>query len=432
MIYRAFGIVVLTLVFETRPGTAFVCAAPASSGCSACCLGKKSPQKLRAVGDDNETLQAEKSSVPVAEKATFSALTERQKGLLVLLSVPFAWGTFEPAVRYVYAIDPPIPAMVFQLSYYLVAAVTLLISASVVGNEENEGDTIDWPLRGGLELGLYLFIGNALQVFGLKTVPSDRAAFLLQLQTIFVPLMEALLARNFLAVSARTWVACAVALMGVAVMGLDSAGQSEMVSISSSLPKLISDAQFSTGDLYIFGASIVYTFHCVRIEGFAKETYAVRLAACKASTEALLSVLFIVGLVLYSQEYDVAVTATSSNPVGAFAINMGHEIVAYGESLFDDFSTRSISVPALLPAAAATLWTGWVTVAYTMYAQSYGQSRIKPTTANLIYTVQPVCTAILAWLLLGESLGTAGYLGGALIGSAVLLVATDDTNTATK
>ena len=63
-----------------------------------------------------------------------------------------------------------------------------------------------------------------------------------------------------------------------------------------------------------------------------------------------------------------------------------------------------------------------VTVAYTIYAQSYGQSRVRPATANLIYTTQPICTAIFAWFLLGESLGPAGYIGGSLIGFAVLLV----------
>ena len=35
--------------------------------------------------------------------------SERRNGLLVLVTVPMAWGTFEPAVRYVYEIQPDIP-----------------------------------------------------------------------------------------------------------------------------------------------------------------------------------------------------------------------------------------------------------------------------------------------------------------------------------
>jgi drug/metabolite transporter (DMT)-like permease len=63
-----------------------------------------------------------------------------------------------------------------------------------------------------------------------------------------------------------------------------------------------------------------------------------------------------------------------------------------------------------------------VTIAYTIYAQSYGQRRVRPATANLIYTAQPICTAAVAWLVLGEAMGPAGYAGGALVGAAVLLV----------
>jgi drug/metabolite transporter (DMT)-like permease len=43
-------------------------------------------------------------------------------------------------------------------------------------------------------------------------------------------------------------------------------------------------------------------------------------------------------------------------------------------------------------------------------------------TANLIYTTQPLYTALFAWVLLGESLGPQGYGGGLLILLSVLLV----------
>ena len=65
-----------------------------------------------------------------------------------------------------------------------------------------------------------------------------------------------------------------------------------------------------------------------------------------------------------------------------------------------------------------------------IYAQSYGQRYVKPETANLIYTIQPLYTSLFAWLLLGETLGPLGYAGGMVVLLAVLLVATDD-NTAT-
>jgi drug/metabolite transporter (DMT)-like permease len=128
----------------------------------------------------------------------------------------------------------------------------------------------------------------------------------------------------------------------------------------------------------------------------------------------------------------VGTTSEVENVVSRFAVESGREIIAFIQSFQDhgvlpQDNNGDPSILSLMPAAAAILWTGWVTVAYTIYAQSYGQSRVRPVTANLIYTIQPVCTATFAWLLLGETLCAAGYLGGALIGSAVLLVTTQKT-----
>jgi len=58
-----------------------------------------------------------------------------------------------------------------------------------------------------------------------------------------------------------------------------------------------------------------------------------------------------------------------------------------------------------------------------LYAQSYGQRYVRPSEANLVYSLQPIFTALFAYAILGETMETAGYLGGGLILSAVYLVA---------
>jgi drug/metabolite transporter (DMT)-like permease len=63
---------------------------------------------------------------------------------------------------------------------------------------------------------------------------------------------------------------------------------------------------------------------------------------------------------------------------------------------------------------------------YSIYAQSFGQRRVDPTDANLIYTIQPIFTALFAYFLLGETLGPAGFVGGSLIGVAVYLIAASE------
>jgi hypothetical protein len=151
--------------------------------------------------------------------------------ILILLTVPAAWGTYAPAVKFIYDVadsnQPSMPGLVFSAGYYCVAAVTLgMLSiwkdsrhardddASMTVDEEdklsssssllsksateevineflcgggggggemhketniNNEEEREITSRGGWELGSYLFIGNALQVAGLQTVPADRA-----------------------------------------------------------------------------------------------------------------------------------------------------------------------------------------------------------------------------------------------------------------
>jgi drug/metabolite transporter (DMT)-like permease len=52
-----------------------------------------------------------------------------------------------------------------------------------------------------------------------------------------------------------------------------------------------------------------------------------------------------------------------------------------------------------------------------------GLARIGPTDASMLSTLEPIVTVLLATVLLGESLGGLQYVGGALILSAVLILA---------
>lgn len=70
--------------------------------------------------------------------------------------------------------------------------------------------------------------------------------------------------------------------------------------------------------------------------------------------------------------------------------------------MFHQVSSGSLSLSTLALVIAAILWTGLVTWGYTIYAQSFGHSRVNPTDAHSVLRG-----------LLGEYLGAAGYIGGA-------------------
>eukprot|EP00543_Licmophora_paradoxa_P004242 CAMPEP_0202456414 /NCGR_PEP_ID=MMETSP1360-20130828/13670_1 /ASSEMBLY_ACC=CAM_ASM_000848 /TAXON_ID=515479 /ORGANISM="Licmophora paradoxa, Strain CCMP2313" /LENGTH=373 /DNA_ID=CAMNT_0049076203 /DNA_START=225 /DNA_END=1346 /DNA_ORIENTATION=+ len=339
-----------------------------------------------------------------------TSVNGRTTGILVLLTVPLAWGTYTPAVKYLYELQPAVPGFVFSAAYYVVASIVLI--SLVVWNEDDFAK--DLPIRGGLELGLYLFIGNAFQVIGLKTIPSDRAGFIVQLTTVMVPLMQALIYK--VAIPLKVAAACLMAFAGVIVMGLDGKefGTDSFGAIE-------------TGDLLIVCAAFFYTLHVVRLSRYVQDSTPLKLAATKAMAEAFLSI-SLVSIFLGASGVGDSISAA---PVVA-ARDAGVEISTFFSDLQSGLSSGTVTLATMTPAIGAVLWTGLVTCAYTIYAQSFGQSRVSATEANLIYTAQPLFTSLFAFFLLGETLGSAGIGGAILIGSALFVVSSDENTDDTR
>lgn len=285
-------------------------------------------------------------------------ISDKVVGILVLMTVPMAWGTYTPVVRYLYAIQPAVPGFVFSACYYTVAAITtsslVYLHSQKLNADENPQDpstngNSSLPMMGGLELGSYLFIANCLQVVGLETVESDRAGFLVQFTTILVPFFEALLAGNLLAVPVRTWFACVLAFLGLFVMGLDE--KADMASDPLSA-LVVAVSSFNKGDFLILGAAVLYTLHVVRLGSYAKETTPMKLAAAKASVETLFSILLVLGL------SGLTPLAGQESGLLGFGAETGKEITSFFSSFSYGLANDTIPRTALLSAFGAILWTG--------------------------------------------------------------------------
>jgi hypothetical protein len=159
------------------------------------------PTIIPSSADDDTT-----SSGLIVSSSRFS-ISEENLGLLALFTVPMVWGTYVPVVRTLYEIEPPVPGLVFSACYFAVASISTLALVAFQRSGEEDDDAvpatpssleettseskigISTPIVAGLELGTYLFLGNSLQVIGLKTVPSDRAGFLVQRKLTTLPAM---------------------------------------------------------------------------------------------------------------------------------------------------------------------------------------------------------------------------------------------------
>ncbi|EOD13453.1 hypothetical protein EMIHUDRAFT_212516 [Emiliania huxleyi CCMP1516] len=148
----------------------------------------------------------------------------RAMPLAMLLLAPLAMGTYGVAVKCLFALPTPPPELLFTLINYLVSSTAVAAAATVVHRRDLSPSAPRPPrpgsrgalLAGGCELGGYLFLGSCFQLFGLRTVPASRAAFLIQLTTVFTPLVDGLLQRR--APSRAESLGCLLALCGVAML----------------------------------------------------------------------------------------------------------------------------------------------------------------------------------------------------------------------
>uniref|UniRef100_A0A7S2ZCH6 EamA domain-containing protein n=1 Tax=Rhodosorus marinus TaxID=101924 RepID=A0A7S2ZCH6_9RHOD len=165
-------------------------------------------------------------------------------GRLLLISVPILWGSFGPAVRFLYGIEhAPRPSLfnaerlsLSALVYTFVLVQDLLKDrkpaaeaadsegAVADGSTEEQASWLDenraWII-GGLELGTYVFLANVAQVLGLQSVGAGRAAFLNQMQTVIVPIAGLALGIEK-KLSFRTLASSFIAVFGVAILAADN------------------------------------------------------------------------------------------------------------------------------------------------------------------------------------------------------------------
>ena len=331
------------------------------------------------VVDENLTVSASKQHSTVSESKQHSTVSESMVPYAVLGIVPIIWGTYTPAVKSLYAIEFPPPGLVFNLLSYIVSFATLSVTAQVVSSydsssssNEDISSSSSASLTGGFELGMWLFFGSTAQVMGIQSTTAIKASILVQLTTVFVPLLESVLSSTDKIkrkLTPRLWLSCLLAFVSVVMISSNGA---------SSLEGLL---QFQKGDLLIILSSLFYSMHVIRLGRYAAYVDPISLARSKAFSELVLSICTI-----------------------SFCVFLlgRQEFGEYVNKLWTDKDSTRWDVLGL-----TVLWNGMITTAATMYCQSYGQKKIRPTEANLIYTSQPVWAILFAYWFLHEQIDPA-------------------------
>lgn len=207
--------------------------------------------------------------------------------------------------------------------------------------------------------GFVLFVAATFQQAGLQYTTAGNAGFITSLYVVMVPLAMVIFLRE--RVSPWTWAAAGAATLGALLLSTGG------------------DFQLNPGDgLELLGAA-AWAGH-------------VLLVAWLSRRADLLSFVILQDLV-------------------AAVLNL---VV----SLFTDIST----LPGLLPAGWAVLYTGVFSIAVGYTLQAVGQRHAPPSDAALIMSLEAVFAAIFGFLLLNERLAPLQLAGCALILAAILSI----------
>jgi len=313
-------------------------------------------------------------------------------GVYFLYTVPFLWGTFGPMVRLLFSLpNPPEPAVFNSFRLLLSSAVYVPIIGPEVwrlarGTKSTEEDkkTEEWKpfgfpawVLGGVELGIYVFFANVVQVIGLEQTSAGRAAFLNQLQTVFVPMIGAMFGVE--AIGLTGWVSAALAVGGVAILSGDHGS-----GIASSL----------TGDALEVLSAAFFAMYVLRCGVYAVRTDVRFLTGAKIFVQAALSLIW----------------------AGSGLFAAPHHVDPDAIGVPWSFSEWFIVVGVIA-------WTGLFSSAISGFMQTTGQKSVSASETAVILATQPIWATMIAAVGLGEPLSWRIGVGGAAILGATLLSA---------
>jgi len=218
-----------------------------------------------------------------------------------------------------------------------------------------------WPVVWrGIEVGLWVSTGYIAQAIGLQTTQASKSAFICSLSVVVVPIVNAIIYNK--KAPPTTWLASLLAVAGVGLLTLEGKGSAP-----------------SIGDLWSLGQPLGFGIAFVRTEQCMQENKGQALAMTAAQMAAVwaCSMLW------------VSFTLTAKTP---------------------DFSV--LYEPINL---AALFYTGVITSAFAVVAESVALAHISAEETTVILSTEPLWAALFGAVVLGETMNGFGYLGGGVI-----------------
>lgn len=207
-------------------------------------------------------------------------------------------------------------------------------------------------LKYGILIGFILFLGFAMQTTGLLYTTASKSGFISAFCIIIVPVIESLISKKF--PKKENILGIAFAIMGIALLTLDS------------------NLSLNIGDFYTLLCTFAFAFQIIAV-GY------------------------------YSKKFD---------PISLAIIQMG---VLGALSTLLTFWLETPVIPNNSKAWMSILITGIFATSVAFIVQNIMQKYTSSTRTALIFTSEPVFSAIFAYALLGEIISRKGAIGCMLI-----------------
>lgn len=313
--------------------------------------------------------------------ATALAEGEYARGLITIGAITFMFASNSPVVHAAFTMTQhPPPVLLLNCAVALVGLGGLVMGSPLLRDmpkpstlrEASGADAKRLMLQAGAELGCWKFLGTTANLYGLSLTSAGHGAFLIQLTTLLVPAAQGLMG---VPIPRRIWGAIGLALAGVLAFTLDPEGAAR---------------SSWEGDALCVLAAGLYATYDLRLFHWGRRVAPLGLISTKVCAQAALSLALLMS-------------------VG------GEDALAFADAVAPD------DVPLL---ASVVLWSGLVVNAIAPFLQVGGQQATGPARAQVIYASQPLWAALMSLLVLGETVGVQGVVGGAAFLVACFLAAT--------
>ncbi len=288
----------------------------------------------------------------------------RLKAELILFLITFIWaGTFviiKPTLSF-------ISPLLFVTIRFLIATIVL----SLIYNKE----LLRIPkltFKMGTILGIFLFIGFVVQTIGLKYTTATKSALITGTFVVFTPILQVFVERKPL----KTGNLIGVILVFTGLIFLSSQ-QNNLWDLFISI-----GSDFNIGDLLTLICAIFFAGYIVYLD----------IISDKADFNHIVWIQIFITL------------------IGSFMLML----------TFHTLEIENVYLQINGQVIFTVIYTSIFATIVTTFLQTKYQKYTTPTRAAIIFTSEPLLASILAYLILNETIGIFGLIGGMLIISGVL------------